>query len=93
MVRRRQFNSYKITIQDKSPTEPRRREGYTELTFKVAKYFEDTSYLPMMIGLIQPTAIIDIVRIVMTDGTTYRLDNQLGEEVIATLQTICDLLD
>lgn len=89
----RHFNSYKITTEDIDPSAPRRREGHNELNFKVAKYFEDKSYLPMMIGLIQPTAIIDIARIVMTDGTTYRLDNQRGEELIATLQTICGLLD
>jgi hypothetical protein len=90
MVQRREFNSYKITTEEKTSA---RREGYNELNFKVSKYFEDKSYLPMMIALIQPSSTIDIVRIVMTDGTTYRLDNQLGAEVIGTLQTLCGLLD
>ena len=90
MVRRRQFNTYKVTTEDRSFG---RREGYNELNFKVSKYYEDASYLPMMIALISPASTIDVFRIVFEDGQCARKTNVRGDEAIATLRIVCGLLD
>jgi hypothetical protein len=90
MVRRRQFNCYKVSEGEKVSG---RREGYNELNFKISKYYEDKSYLPMMLGLIAPDSTVDILRIVFEDGQEAKKENVNGNEAIATLRTVCLLLD
>jgi hypothetical protein len=90
MVRRRQFNCYKVSTADR---EFGRREGYNEMNFKVSKYYEDKSYLRMMIALINPDSTIDVLRIVFDDGQSAVKCDVRGDEAIATLRIVCGLLD
>jgi hypothetical protein len=90
MVRRREFNCYKVTTEDKPSGRP---DGYNEMNFKLAKYYEDKSYLPMMLGLINPASTINVLRIVFTDGKEARKENVRGDEAIVTLRIVCGLLD
>ena len=89
MVRRRQFNCYKVSTGEKMSGRP---DGYNELNFKVAKFFEDASYEEMMIALIQPESVINVFRIVFTDGTEARKSDVCGEEAITMIRTVCALL-
>ena len=90
MVHRRHFNSYKITTEDKSSGRP---EGYNEVNFKIAKYKESSSYLPMMVALIDPASTISVFRIVFEDGQSAVKNDVNGQEAITMLQVVCGLLD
>jgi hypothetical protein len=90
MVRRRQFNCYAVST---GPKTSGRREGYNEMNFKIAKFKEDASYLPMMIALINPASTIDVFRIVFDDGQEAVKENVSGAEAIAVIRAVCGLLD